>query len=342
MSSDHLLALDAQDAFRPAGRFELLAQDHVPFDELMGHERYEQLLIRTVTGPEDLCMVSGASGTGKTSLIAWSCHHLPETHLALRVPVATLEDPGDIRVLAGTIMAAAARSTPDLTDEQRTDLARTAADRITTRPAGRFVSGGTLGGGPVPASLKLDLGSLYEEYERDGLPVDGLHGLDRLVSIFVARDKNLVLVLEDTDAMAGGPGEQAERFMGAVLVLSRELTAPVVVAVQDHHRGDAYDRLRQAAREITIPALPEAEQALRRIIAHRLHRAELDNVPVDEIIDSPAVTGLVSVYDESHRNLRQVLAVMQFALDHAVDEHAEMLTFPHIRYGIQAARPSQE
>jgi hypothetical protein len=160
------------------------------------------------------------------------------------------------------------------------------------------------------------------------------------VSIFTARDKYLVLVLEDTDAITGGPGEQAERFLGAVLVLSRELDAPIIVAVQDHYRGPAYDRLRQAGREIRIPELADTENALRSIIERRLYRAELPGVPVGEIIDSEAINGLVSVYDESGWNLRQVLNVLQFALDHAVDEQAELLTFPHIRHGIQAARPS--
>jgi Cdc6-like AAA superfamily ATPase len=338
LNSDRLLTLARQDAFRPSGRFECLAEDHVPFDHLTGQTRYEQMLIQTVTGPEGLCLVFGAAGTGKTSLISWACHHLPESHVALRVPVAALEDPGDVKVLAGTVIVSAARATADLTDEQRTDLASTAADRRTTRPAGKTFRRGTLGGGPVPAQLHLDLGALYEEYEREGLPVDRFHGLDRLISIFVERQKYLVLVLEDTDAMAGGPGQQADRFLSAVLVLSRELDAPIIVAVQDHHRGASYDRLRQAGREIDIPTLANTENALRSIVARRLHRADLDSAPVSEILDDAAITGLVSVYDESGGNLRQLLAVLQSALDHAVDEQADLLTFPHIRYGIQATR----
>src|ERR1019366_5499113 len=137
LNSDRLLTLARQDAFRPSGRFECLAEDHVPFDHLTGQTRYEQMLIQTVTGPEGLCLVFCAAGTGKTSLISWACHHLPESHVALRVPVAALEDPGDVKVLAGTVIVSAARATADLTDEQRTDLASTAADRRTTRPAGK-------------------------------------------------------------------------------------------------------------------------------------------------------------------------------------------------------------
>jgi Cdc6-like AAA superfamily ATPase len=339
MSAKHLLVLAAQDAFRPTSRFDLLAEDHVPFDELTSEARFEQRLIDTVTGPEGLSLIFGSAGSGKTSLIAWACHHLPDTHAALRVPVAALEDAGDLRVLAGTVIVAAVRATANLTEEQRTDLSATAADRVSTRPAGKLITGGTIGGAMIPAELNLDLGSLYSEYEREGLPVDRLHGLDRLVSVFAARGKQLLLVLEDTDAMAGGPGEQAERFLAAILILAREFDAPVIVAVQDHHSGPAYDRLRQEGREIVIPALPDTAQALRRIVAHRLHRAELRDVPVGEVLDDDAVNALVSVYDESAGNLRQVLAVLQFALDHAVDEQAELLTFPHVRYGVQAARP---
>lgn len=337
MSSEHLLSLAREDAFRPTGRFDLLAGDHVPFDELTGQARYEAQLIRTIAGPGGLCVVFGASGSGKTSLISWVCHQLPESHFALRVPVAALEDPGDVKVLAGSVIVSAERTTADLTDEQRDDLTRTAADRITRerQPAAR---GGTIGGGPIPAALRYDLGALREAFQRDGLPVDRLHGLDRLVSVFTAREKQLVLVLEDTDAMTGGPGAQAERFLGAILTLTRELDAPIIVAVQDHHRGPAYDRLRQAGREVVIPHLADAADALRRIVAHRLHRAELDGVPVSDILDDEGITALVSVYDDSGGNLRQILAVLQFALDHAADERAELLTFPHIRHGIQAAR----
>jgi hypothetical protein len=87
--------------------------------------------------------------------------------------------------------------------------------------------------------------------------------------------------------------------------------------------------------------LSHTDSALRRIIDRRLYRAELSKVAVDEIIDSEAINGLVSVYDQSGHNLRQVLNVLQLALDHAVDEQAELLTFPHIRHGIQTARPTR-
>lgn len=341
MSAEHLQALVRGDAFRPTGRFDLLAGDHVPFDELTGQDHHEHRLIETVTGPGGLCLVFGASGSGKSSLISWACHHLPDTYVALRVPVAALEDPGDVKVLAGSVIVSAVRAAADLTAEQEADLLNSTADRRTARPAGALVSGATLGGGPIPGALSLDLGALHQEFEREGLPVDRLHGLDRLVSIFVALQQELVLVLEDTDAMTGGPGEQAERFLQAVLVLTRELDTPMIIAVQHHHRGAAYDRLRQAGREIAIPRLVEAGQALRRIVAHRLHRAELDGMSADQVIDEDAIAALlVGVYDESDGNLRQILAVLQFALDHAVDEQAELLTLPHIRHGLQAARPT--
>lgn len=339
MSSKNLIVLAEDDAFRPAGRFDLLVHDHVPFDDLTGQQRYESRLIQTVTGPEGLCLVLGAGGAGKSSLISWACHHLPATYVPVRVPVAALEDAGDIKVLAGSIIVAAARATA-LTTEQQTDLARSSADRSRTQwPAGPIDSL-ALGGGPVPAQINFDLRALHAEYEREGLPIDRLHGLDRLVSIFASHDKYLVLVLEDTDAMAGGAGQQAERFMGSVLVLSRELEAPVIIAVQDRHRGAAYDRLRHAGREIVIPKLADATDALRTIIAKRLTRVELPRVAVDHVVDSDALAALVGIYDDSGGNLRQILAVLQFALDHAVDEQAELLTLPHIRYGIQTARPT--
>lgn len=36
MSAQDLLRLAGEDAFRPSGRFDLLAGDHVPFDDLTG------------------------------------------------------------------------------------------------------------------------------------------------------------------------------------------------------------------------------------------------------------------------------------------------------------------
>jgi len=64
MSAQYLLALAALDSFRPTSRFDLLAGDHVPFDDLTGQDRYEQLLINRVAG----CAGCESGGVWPTSL----------------------------------------------------------------------------------------------------------------------------------------------------------------------------------------------------------------------------------------------------------------------------------
>jgi hypothetical protein len=182
-------------AFRPGGRFSLMASEHVPFDRLTHSVRFEKALLRSVTGGiagrEGPNLVFGPSGSGKSSLISWVCRQLPNSHVPLHVPVAVLDDPADIKVLAGSAIASAVRQTQDLSNEQRIDLERGRADRIVVAP-GPVSGGGRLGGGPIPAELRLDIDALRQSFERDGLPVDRLHGLDRLVSVFAAREKYLV------------------------------------------------------------------------------------------------------------------------------------------------------
>jgi hypothetical protein len=231
---EHLNHLWLESAFRPNSRYGLLALDHVPFDQLLAQDRYEFRLINHITEPGALCLVLGLTGTGKSSLISWACTQLPLTHVPLRVPVATLESPGDTTALIGTILATAQQITP-LTDVEHDELIESGADARTWRMQ-HSSTGGRLGGGPIPAELHHDIAGVSAEYTREALAADRFNGLQRLAAVFTARDKQLVLVFEDTDAMAGGPGAAAEEFLEAVRVIARESSAQIIVAIQDHRR----------------------------------------------------------------------------------------------------------
>ena len=69
MSADVLERLDAVQAFLPRQRYEELAGDHVPFDELNGTAETERKLARLIKADEGLIFVVGPSGAGKSSLI---------------------------------------------------------------------------------------------------------------------------------------------------------------------------------------------------------------------------------------------------------------------------------
>jgi Cdc6-like AAA superfamily ATPase len=88
---------------------------------------------------------------------------------------------------------------------------------------------------------------------------------------------------------------------------------------------------------VSIPVLSQPQDALRAVIGQRLRDAP--PLTVDEVMENGAILALASLYERTEGNLREVLAVLQFALDGAVDDSAAKLTPAHIRYGVSAALP---
>ncbi len=330
----------AHGTFREPAFVEL-GVEHVPFDELTGAERVERPLLEAVTAGSSAAVV-GVRGGGKSSVLAWLCRHLPADHVPIRVPVVGMDDPSDPAVLGsvalGAALDAARAGEMGLEEGQRAALERARADEVTIQGGGRRVTG-KLGGGPVPAQVSAELGSLAGEYARGAQPADRLYGLDRLLGVFASHDLIPVFVLEDTEAALGAGAERAVRdrfFTASLKLLVREVDTPTVIAVQEHFAAlDAFAELRPSVLEIAVPRLRErVEDALRAILARRLAPFGLAD-GIESILPAAALPALAAFYEEKDGSIRHVLAALDVATTAALDNGDERLELGHVRLGIE-------
>jgi hypothetical protein len=232
MSAELIALAVERGIFQPRHQFAQLASDHVPFDSLTGSARFEAKALRSVLRGGTVGIL-GPRGGGKSSLIARVCGDLPDSHVALRVPVSGADRPESVSVM-GAVALGQALNDLEMEDRYRREIALARADGVTVEEDSGKV-GGILGGGPVPAAVHAELGSLREEVRTGSQAVDRLAGLERLIAILRSRDRFPVFVLEDTEAAIGGSDpELAEQFLsGPVHAFINELDASFLIAVQD-------------------------------------------------------------------------------------------------------------
>lgn len=334
MSVEAIELIAAQGVFRPRGHFGQLAADHVPFDRLTGQDRYETAALLALHSDQPVGVVGGR-GAGKSSLIAHVCAQLPATHVALRVPVTGADDPTSVSVMA-TVALSQALEDIELERYQQEALERARADQHNMQRTPAGLRGGTLGGGPVPAQVHAEISSLREELIANRLARERLAGLDRLITILVARGLQPVFVLEDTEAAIGGADhpELADAFLtGPVRAFLTELDSPCLVAVQTTFtESDAYAQLAAQLRTIEIPTLTDttAHQALDAIVANRLEQYEMALEP-GAVLAGEAAELLIGFYDETGQSLRFTLAALQTAAEYAADMRAQRIAPGHVR-----------
>jgi CDC6/ORC-like protein len=335
MTSDLIPAIAGKRIFAPRTRFSHLVHDHVPFDTLTGREDFERAAERTIVGDSASAVaITGPVGAGKSSLIAYVCAHLPDSHVALRVPVAGADDPTSTSVIAAVALTQALNDI-DLEEYQREALERARADSVGRAKTPAGVRRGTLGGGPIPAQVHGELATLREQVERSQLAADRLGGLDRLITILVARNLQPVFVLEDTEAAVGGDVEDAvveAFFNGPIRAFIREVDAPLVIAVQNHLTGArGFEALSPGMHLIAVPSFQaDAGAALSRIIAHRLEQFEID-ADSESVIEGEALDLLASFYEETAGSIRHALAALQSASEYAEDTGAARISAGHVR-----------
>ncbi len=328
MSAELIELVVARSIFQPRHQFGRLAADHVPFDSLTASEMFEAKALRSVSG-EGAVGIVGPRGGGKSSLIAYVCSHLPDDLVALRVPVSGADDPTSVSVI-GAVALSQALNDLEMEERHREELELARADgRVVAEEPGKI--GGTLGGGPIPAAVHAELGSLREEVRSESQAVDRLAGLERLISILRSRDRRPVFVLEDTEAAIGGSDpEMAERFLsGPVHAFINELEASFLVAVQDVFTSTrAFGDLAGAFALVELPGLEEVEivPALIRIIERRLLQHGDREVSADGLLSDAALQTLAAFYGESGGNLRETLAVLQLACEYAYGSEADTVS----------------
>ncbi len=182
MTPEQIEFLANQGAFRPRHHFSQLAADHVPFDELTGRATFEARALQAVIADDTAVGILGPRGAGKSSLIAYVCAHLPDTHVALRVPITGADDPTKVSNVAAVALSQALADI-ELEHYQREALERARADQTTVERAPGGLRGGTLGGGPIPAQVNVELGTLRQQLTSNQLAAERLAGLDRLITI---------------------------------------------------------------------------------------------------------------------------------------------------------------
>lgn len=328
--------------FYPRHRFHELAEDHVPFDQLLGGSSYEARALRECVDREGVAAILGPRGGGKSSLIAYVCGQLPETHLPLRLPVTVLDDPTSIEAVCALALDRALEEI-ELSAEQRAALERAGAESVTVARTPGGIKGGKAGGGHIPLEVRYEVASLREELRKVPGASGRFAGLDRLISILVDRDLRPVLVLEDTEAAIGGENlETAEGFLGGPLrALSRELDTALLVAIQDVFRKtEEFGHLVSSMAMIEIPTFDDdqAHTALTAIVANRLDANGVNGVDATEILDADALGHLVDFYRGTERNLRFTLAMLQMACEMAAEDSAETIGPGQLRAAAEAWR----
>lgn len=338
MSHPHLEAVVEQAAFRPHGKPWLLAQLHVALDELIApHPGFEQATTRSLTddAPKTV-FVEGPSGAGKSSFVAATCAALPASHVAIRLPVSALGDPTDtgeaLRLSLGTILDTA-RLDADERDELH--IERTDVRTVTRMPTG--ITGARIGGGPIPSSIDVEVGSLREELSQRKLDGEHLQGVHRAVSILRAGGVTPIFVFDDTEAIVGGLEDAArvDGFIsGPLRIFAQEIDAPCLTAIQTHlTRSAPYQRLAATARIVRIPHIgAQARDALARILERRLEVAGID-CPVADVVADEALDTLVQFYDDLGGDLRKTLAAADDAANDAASMRSERILPAHVRVG---------
>lgn len=91
----------------------------------------------------------GQSGTGKSSVIAWLCSQLPASHVALRIPVTGVADPGSVGEVARlTLSITLDEILLDASEQAHLEQARAYVATTARSPAAMSAK---LGSGPIPA-----------------------------------------------------------------------------------------------------------------------------------------------------------------------------------------------
>lgn len=337
MSKRQITAIAERAVFRPRSRPWELHDLHVPFDTLSETGEYEQKAITRLE--QGTCVaVIGQSGAGKSSVIAWLCAGLPDSHLAMRIPVTGVEDPSSVGEVARLALSITLDEIVlDGRDEKELEQAR-ADSRTTTRSPVGFSA--KLGGGAIPAAVGINTASLREEFNEDRLDGEHLLALNgRLVPILADAGVTPVFVFEDTEATVGSGDDRegAEAFFsGPLSAFVDQVDAPTLVAVQTHliDGSRAFGRLAPSVERLIIPLLDDhARRVVDSILVRRLALVDLDG-SLTAIFDPPALDELADFYQASGGDLRRVLAAVHEAAEHANSDGAEVIALPHVRFGV--------
>ena len=338
MSAACVLAIAEGAVFRPSNHPRTLSDRHVAFDDLLRTNRFEERALRGLAegSASEAVAVVGPSGVGKSSFVAAVSARLPDSYAAIRLPVSAVADPTDtgemLKLSLGTILEVIKL---DAAEREEVHIER--ADQRTASRAPTGFTGGRIGGGPIPAAIDVEVGSLRQEFVANKLDGEYLTGVSRVVAILRTKGITPVFVFEDTEAIVGGgdAGARADGFFrGPLHQFVQEIDAPSLIAVQTHLTGSSpFKRLAAGMEIIRLPQFGSAaREAIVRILQRRVDLAGLE-CPLVDILADDGLDGLVQFYDDTGGDVRRTLAAAQDAADGAAGMGSERVKAGHVRVG---------
>ena len=351
MSRDFLQLLRDRSAFDPAPRHSELHDVHVPFDDLLGTGTCENALVAGVRRGERIALV-GASGSGKSSIIAGTLGPLVEGVFPISVPVAV--ERGEVatdtvefvRHVVRTVSRMISAQLPALgrTGRQLAEGAEQPPERIS-----RFTA--SL---PLPASLRPALAYELNRIAREPAPT-GAQVIDQgraLLELVADDGLTPVLVLDDTDRWLSSLRTDSEalrrRFFTTVpRLLAEDLAVPAVVAVHPTYLADSAYRDARGflSTTINVPAVP-GPSGLIRVLGRRVEIAcyDIESTPDErhaiqraatQVLTPAAGQRLFDHYASGPSDLRRnVLLVAHTALALALDDDAGQLEQGHVELAV--------
>jgi energy-coupling factor transporter ATP-binding protein EcfA2 len=343
MALAQLLELDGRRVFEATHRFDDLDVYHVPFDELTGRPETEAVLAR-MAGREARVAVIGASGSGKSSLVASVlgpfAEQVPDHIVPLRIPVAGEADETvtETRAFLGHLIGTITRwASPELfTEAERAALDRATAAR-SNRPGTERLRKFHIGipGWLADAGFAFEVRTTGEDIEQRLGAGDAISEARRMVELFRSHGRTPLLVIDDSDSWLRIPDLDRTHIANAfftknVRALATELECGFVIAVHEEYLElPSYQEVEGLiSTSVWVPRFDAhvAGRAIRQILERRIQVHEVA-AELDDVFQPEALDGLEWHYHTgANGSLRDVLKVADRAVQHACSDSAERVT----------------
>ena len=306
---------------------------HVPFDELTRAGQTEARVDAAVRRGEPVAL-TGASGSGKSSVIAHVLGPLAEGVAPLFVPLAAMpsEAIDTPSHLADHLLATVTR----LAELAAAPIDEDLATGTTTIAKTRRAAGGiSLGWMKVEIARQV---TQQTELETRSSFMDKTDTIAQVLEIIADEHLQPALVFDDTDRWLSDESSRVvEGFFGEGVRWMLELPAALIVAVHPHYfRTFPYDELLQYLDTwITIPRIDRVS-AIDAILRTRIEQyADVVAPDLSNVLDPDASAAILDVYAENG-SLRRALQVCHIALHDALSDSVPRITAHHIRAAANA------
>lgn len=342
--------LYSEGAFNPALPQHELAAAHIPFGQLGAEPEPETLLLDAVAQTDGITIVLGASGAGKSSLMTYCAEQMAELarenrrYLPLFVPVAPQGGKAAELSTFGRLAISNLLDALPVPEKQRSKLDRIRAEKVSkqlpTRDFNaRLALKGGLPSGLVGANADFGLTLRGEVTTLTGpgkLDHDPYGGLAELAHVLRGLERELVVMIEDTDAWAFDPDgglEIATAFFGGVLAPLHTPGFSLVVAAQTAWTDtDAFAAINERAiARIELPTyrLPGARDVIFAIVASRASWSLGEKHTAEDVLE-PGAVDVLAAHLASTGSVRASLTLIRDALSRVSADPPEKLSREHL------------